>query len=128
MISLLASRPSAERYPFYIDIESTEKPGAEHEAGTSPQNKLYQLAEISPLLAHALLMVSASHVALQHGNDVSNDQGAIHHKGLVLQLLNEAIKELQTANRLETLASIAILASFEVWRIKSPAIDMGREH
>ena len=118
MISLLANRPSAENYPFSIDIDSAEDLNQDYGAKNAVQNQFYRLAESSSMLTHAFLMVSASHLATL-GNENATRQ-AIGHKSKALELLNEAIKGLPAHNYLETLATVAILASHEV---RSPSKD-----
>jgi len=115
MISLLANRPSAENYPFFIDIDSAEDLNQDYGAKNAVPNQFYQLAEGSSMLTHALLMVSASHLAtLGNENATTKTRQAIGHKSKALELLNEAIKGLPAHNYLETLATVAILASHEV--------------
>lgn len=115
MISLIANRPSAEHYPFFADIESNHRFELTHGTEAIEHNELYQLAQRSPPLAHALLMISSSHLASTEADHTSQDGGANFHKDRALQLLNEDIKTLPTENYLETLATIAVLASHEVW-------------
>jgi hypothetical protein len=115
MISLLANRPSAENYPFSIDIDSAEDLNQDYGAKNAVQNQFYRLAEGSSMLTHAFLMVSASHLAtLGNENATTRTRQAISHKSKALELLNEAIKGLPAHNYLETLATVAILASHEV--------------
>jgi hypothetical protein len=120
MTSLLANRPSAENYPFSIDIDSAEDLNQDYGAKDAVQNQFYRLAESSSMLTHAFLMVSASHLAAL-GNENATRQ-AIGHKSKALELLNEATKGLPAQNYLETLATVAILASYEVRRL--PKISM----
>jgi hypothetical protein len=121
MISLLANRPSAEKYPFFIDIDSAEDLNQDCGAKNAVQNQLYRLAKSSSMLTHALLMVSASHLAtLENDNTTTQARQAIDHKSKALELLNEVIKGLPEHNYLETLATVAILASHEV---RSPSKD-----
>ena len=118
MISLLANRPSAENYPFFIDIDSVGDLNQDYGAKNVGQNQFYRLAESSSMVTHALLMVSASHLAtLDNENATTKTRQAINHKSKALELLNEAIKGLPTHNYLETLATVAILASHEVRRL-----------
>lgn len=115
MISLLANRPSAKNYPFFIDIDSVEDLNQDYGAKNVVQNQFYRLAESSSMVTHALLMVSASHLAtLDNENATTKTRQAINHKSKALELLNEAIKGLPAHNYLETLATVAILASHEV--------------
>ena len=115
MISLLANRPSAENYPFFVDVDSAEDVNPDHGAKHAEDSEFYRLAEGSSMLAHALLMVSASHLALVEPEDAATrTRQAINHKSKALQLLNEATKGLPGNNYLETLATIAVLASHEV--------------
>jgi hypothetical protein len=115
MTSLLANRPSAENYPFFVDIDSAEDLNEDYGAGSAVQSEFYRLAENSSMLAHALLMVSASHLAILEVEDAATrTRQAIDHKSKALELLNETIKGLPTNNYLETLATIAVLASHEV--------------
>jgi hypothetical protein len=118
MISLLANRPSAENYPFFIDVDSVEDLDEGYGANNAVQSEFYRLAEGSSMLAHALLMVSASHLAILEIEDAATrTRRAIDHKSKALQLLNEAIKGLPAENYMETLATIAVLASHEVGSI-----------
>jgi hypothetical protein len=115
MISLLANRPSAELYPFFIDIDCVEDRIQEYGVQNAEQSEFYQLAEASPMLAHALLMASASHLALTEPEDTSlRTRQAIDHKSKALQLLNEEIKGLPADKYVQILATIAVLASHEV--------------
>ena len=115
MLSLLVNRPSAEKYPFFVDIDSVEDHDLDYRAKDAVQGDFYRLAEDSPMLAQALLMVSASHLAIMEPEDAATrTRQAIDHKSKALQLLNEAIKGLPGDNYLETLATIAVLASHEV--------------
>jgi Fungal specific transcription factor domain len=115
MISLLANRPSAEIYPFFIDIDCVEDRVPEYGVQSAEQSEFYRLAEASPMLAHALLMASASHLALIEPEDASlRTRQAIDHKSKALQLLNEAIKGLPADKYVQILATIAVLASHEV--------------
>ena len=114
MISLVANRPRAERYPFFIDIDSVEQPNHAQLNDAFSNNQLYELAIGSPALAHALLMIGASHLAISNGNDAASDPEVIYHKQQALQLLSEAIRGLPNENYLESLATIAVLASHEV--------------
>jgi hypothetical protein len=121
MISLLANRPSAENYPFFIDVDSAEDLNQNCRAKNVAQNQFYRLAESSSMLTHAFLMVSASHLAtLENENATTRTRQAMDHKSKALELLNEAIKGLPAHNYLETLATVAILASHEV---RSPSKD-----
>ena len=115
MISLLSNRPSAENYPFFVDVDCDEDVNQEYGTKNAVQSELYWLAEGSSMLAHALLMVSASHLAIiESGDGTARTRQAIDHKSKALQLLNEAIKGLPGDNYLDTLATIAVLASHEV--------------
>ena len=115
MISLLSNRPSAENYPFFVDVDCDEDVNPEYGTKNAVQSELYRLAEGSSMLAHALLMVSASHLAIiEPGDGTARTRQAIDHKSKALQLLNEAIKGLPGDNYLDTLATIAVLASHEV--------------
>jgi hypothetical protein len=115
MISLLANRPSAENYPFFVDIDSAEDLSQDYGTESAVQSEFYRLAENSSMLAHALLMVSASHLAILEVEDAATrTRQAIDHKSKALELLNETIKSLPGNNYLETLATIAVLASHEV--------------
>jgi hypothetical protein len=111
MISLLADRPGASRYPLMVDIDSSEdiSGDANHE-----QNLLYRLAENSASLTHAIMMVSASDLALRQINKATSDRLVIYHKSKALTLLNEAIQDVQSSGSLETLATAAVLACHEV--------------
>jgi hypothetical protein len=121
MISLLANRPSAENYPFFIDIDSAKDFNQSYRAKNVVQNQFYRLAESSSMLTHAFLMVSASHLTtFENENATTKSRQAIDHKSKALELLNEAIKGLPARNYLETLATVAILASHEV---RSPSKD-----
>jgi hypothetical protein len=123
MISLLANRPSAENYPFFIDIDSVEDLDQDYGAKNAVQNQLYRLAERSSMLTHALLMVSASHLAtFKSENATTKTRQAIDHKSKALELLNEAIKGLPAHNYSETLATVAILASHEVRHLRKISI------
>lgn len=111
MISLLAKRLGADRYPLTIDIDSS--------AGISgpvnvEQNLLYRLAEGSASLAHAIMMVSASDLALRQVNKATSERLVIYHKSRALALLNESIRVVQSSGSLETLATAAVLACHEV--------------
>ena len=122
MISLLAGRPFAENYLFHIDIDSAEQ----HDDGRTNRfadNQLYQLAQHSPSVAHALLMVSASHLATIEGVHASSDRRVIYHKDRALQFLADGIQNLPAKNFLEILATIAILASHEVGVTKTVSIS-----
>lgn len=114
MISLLAGRPFADHYPLFVDIESPEQHDDDPTTSGFAENELYQLAQRSPMVAHALLMASASHLRSTEGDPAVADRQVIFHKDHALQLLKEAIKDLPAENYLETLATIAILASHEV--------------
>lgn len=110
MISLLADRPRASRYPLMVDIDSI----ADVSNADFEQNLLYRLAESSASLAHAIMMVSASDLALRQVNKATSDRLVIYHKSRVLALLNEAIQDVQSSGSLETLATAAVLACHEV--------------
>lgn len=111
MISLLAKRIGADRYPLMVDIDSsTDVPGPVN----VEQNLLYRLAEGSASLAHAIMMVSASDLALRQVNKSTSERLVIYHKSKALALLNEAIQDVQSSCSLETLATAAVLASHEV--------------
>jgi hypothetical protein len=119
MVSLLANRPSAKNYPFFIDIDCIEDRIQDDGAQDAEQNEFYRLAEASSMLSHALLMVSASHLAVIEPEDVAlRTRQAIDHKSKALQLLNEAIKGLPADHCVEVLATIAVLASHEVGSTK----------
>jgi hypothetical protein len=123
MISLLANRPSAENYPFFVDIDSGEDFNEHDKPKNGVQNQFYRLAESSSMLTHALLMVSASHLAtLENEHATTNTRQAINHKSKALESLNEAIEGLPTHNYLETLATVAILASHEVRHLRKISI------
>ena len=110
MISLLASRPDAELYPFSIDIDSP----AEFPDPDVDNNKLFQLADGSACLAHALLTVSASHLALRQINKARNERQLLYHKSRALELLKEAIEDADISDGLEATITAAVLASHEV--------------
>jgi hypothetical protein len=111
MISLLAKRLEADRYPLMVDIDSSaDVPGP----ANVEQNLLYRLAEGSASLAHAIMMVSASDLALRQVNKATSARLVIYHKSRALALLNEAIRDIQSSGSLETLATAAILACHEV--------------
>jgi hypothetical protein len=110
MISLLANRPDAEIYPFSIDINSP----AEFPDPDVGGNVLFRLAEGSASLAHALLTVSASHLALRQINKPRNDQQVLHHRSRALELLKNAIQHAGNGGSLEAMATAAVLASHEV--------------
>jgi hypothetical protein len=111
MISLLINRPGANRYPLTIDIDCvTDVSGP----ANMEQNMLYRLAESSVSLAHAIMMVSASDLALRQVNKAMNDRLVIYHRSRALILLNEAIRDVQSSGTLETLATTAVLACHEV--------------
>lgn len=115
MISLLAGRPDAEQYPFFVDIDSVADLQQDYGAQSAAPREFYRLAEGSSMLAHALLMVSASQLAILEPVDaIQRTRQAIDHKSKALQLLNEAIKDVPADNYVETLATIAVLASHEV--------------
>ena len=89
-------------------------------------NLLYQLAETSPSLRHAILMVGASHLSIDQGRDGTSDHQIVHHKDFALRTLNEAVENLSDANYLECLATIAVLASHEVCAVYLVAFDVPR--
>lgn len=115
MVSLIANRPSADNYPLFVDIDSVDDLNQDYGAESVVQSEFYRLAEGSPMVAHVLLVVSASHLAiLESENAAARTRQAIDHKSKALALLNEAIKGLPADNYLEALAAIAVLASHEV--------------
>jgi hypothetical protein len=115
MISLLANRPLAINYPFFVDVDSVADLNIDYGASHELRSEFHLLAEGSAMLAHALLMVSASHLAIIEPEDAATrNRQAINHKSSALQLLNVAIKDLPGKAYLETLATIAVLASHEV--------------
>lgn len=121
MISLLAKRLEADRYPLMVDIDSSaDVPGP----ANVEQNLLYRLAEGSASLAHAIMMVSASDLALRQVNKATSERLVIYHKSRALALLNEAIRNIQSSGTLETLATAAVLACHEV-RI---LLDLAKSH
>lgn len=111
MISMLARRLGADRYPLMIDIDSSADVSGPFNV---EQNLLYRLAEGSASLAHAILMVSASDLALRQVNKATSERLVIYHKSRALALLNEAIQSFQSSGSLETLATAAVLACHEV--------------
>jgi hypothetical protein len=111
MISLLAKRLGADQYPLMIDIDSS---ATVSDPFNVEQNLLYRLAEGSASLAHAILMVSASDLALRQVNKATSERLVIYHKSRALALLNEAIQSFQSSGSLETLATAAVLACHEV--------------
>jgi len=111
VISLLAGRPGANRYPLTMDIDSVADVSG---PANVEQNMLYRLVESSASLAHAIMMVSASDLALQQVDKAMNDRLVIYHKSRALALLNEAIRNVQSSGTLETLATAAVLACHEV--------------
>ena len=112
MISLLVKRLGADQYPLMIDIDSSADIS---DPFNVEQNLLFRLAEGSASLAHAILMVSASDLALRQVNKATSERLVIYHKSRALVLLNEAIQNIQSSGSLETLASAAVLACHEVW-------------
>jgi hypothetical protein len=110
MISLLSARLDAEMYPFSIDIDSP----AEFPDPDVSSNALFQLAERSASLAHALLTVSASHLALRQIDKPRNDRLVLHHRSRALELLKNAIQHAGNAGSLEAMATAAVLASHDV--------------
>jgi hypothetical protein len=118
MISLLANRLSAENYPFFIDIDCVEDGANGHGAQNGQQSEFYRLAEASSMLSHALLMVSASHLAIiEPENAAFRTRQAIDHTSKAIQLLNGAIESLPADKYVEILATVALLASHEVGSI-----------
>ena len=118
MISLLANRLSAENYPFFIDIDCVEDGAHGHGAQNGQQSEFYRLAEASSMLSHALLMVSASHLAIiEPENAALRTRQAIDHTSKAIQLLNGAIESLPADKYVEILATVALLASHEVGSI-----------
>lgn len=111
MLSLLAKRPGADHYPLMVDIDSSIDLSGPDNPG---QNLLYRLAESSASLAHAIMMVSASDLALRQVNKATSERLVIYHKSRALSLLNEAIRDVQSSGSLETLATAAVLACHEV--------------
>jgi hypothetical protein len=125
MISIISNRPSAETFPFFVDIDShfagQSGPGAEQ----FTSNPLYQLAERSPSLAHALLMVCASQIAIRNGQDICRDAATIYHKDCALQLLNGSTNALPAQSWREVLATIAVFASYEVYFYQFMSVHAG---
>jgi hypothetical protein len=119
MISLLANRLSAENYAFFIDIDCVEDRTHGYGAQNAEQSEFYRLAEASSMLSHALLMVSASHLAIiEPENTALRTRQAIDHTSKAIQLLNGAIESLPADKYVEILATVAVLASHEVGSIK----------
>lgn len=114
MISLLTQRPSAFKHPLSIDIDSDDTAEGNASLPNRPPNPLFELAQHSPVLAHALLMVSASDLALRQVNKVANDHRVIHHKAKALSLLNETIRDVADVKYQVVLSTIAVLACHEV--------------
>lgn len=110
MVSLLANRPDAEIYPFSIDIDSP----AEFPDPDSGGNVLFQLAGSSASVAHAIMTVSASHLALRQINKSRNERQVLHHKSRALKLLKDAIQHAGNGSSLEAMTTAAVLASHEV--------------
>src|SRR5271170_4606303 len=98
MISLIVQRPHASKYPLGVDIDSEDQMEQRASSSDRAQNLIFQLAQQSPALAHALLMISASDLAFRQINKATNDHQVILHKAKALFLLNEAIRELTGVN------------------------------
>ena len=113
MISLLADRSVSKRYAFCIDIDDRGTPDINEDAPSKATSLLFRLAEDSSSLAHALLMVAASHLSVQQDGKI-NSHEVVHHKGLALSFLNDAVQQLPHSNYYECLATVAVLASHEV--------------
>jgi hypothetical protein len=111
MISLLAKRLGADRYPLMVDIDSSATVPS---PVNMEQNLLYRFAEGSASLAHAIMMVAASDLALRQVNKSTSERLVIYHKSKALALLNETIRDVQSSGSLETLATAAVLACHEV--------------
>ena len=125
MISVLAKRDGADRYPLMIDIDSSAVISSPFNV---EQNLLYRLAESSKSLAHAILMVSASDLALRQMDKATSERLVIYHKSRALALLNEAIQTVQSSGSLETLATAAVLACHEVYTsFEIPGINANRD-
>jgi hypothetical protein len=120
MVSFLANRVSAENYPFFIDIDCAEDRTHGYGAHNAEQSEFNRLAEASSMLSHALLMVSASHLAIiEPEHTALRTRQAIDHTSKAIQLLNGAIESLPADKYVEILATVAVLASHEVGSINS---------